>query len=346
MIARRSIVMVLIWMLPTAVWAQEPLSEDAKKRIVEHLQSLMESDPAMLDPIDPVRIEMHVWGNDAITNTIREVPSEKVLYLYGEYGRIGSRDRAFLPSGELSDLVINSDYAINAEAAWRHNRDSIEVGSQKDSRLESIPKLLAIQRDTFRSLLFQGLYTRASQSWKLVDISGDVDGWSAIWALHGADRQMQVRGAGDTPERLRVLSLSFRTQGGDEEQNKWQLGRELKDHQPIPWRTGLYPRDLQAYRDGQPFYRYAVKSLDMIEKQAFEVAVRTPDPKQGHVPVEAVRVVDSRGTHTTEWAREGEAFVEGPSLLNVRRVLVYCGVIVAAVAGVAAAFAVSKRSIR
>lgn len=272
------IAIALIWILSASVRAQEPLSEESKKRIVEHLQSLITGAPSMLDPPGPVRIEMLVWGNDAITNTIREVPSEKVIYLYGEYGRVGSRDRAFLPSGELSDLVINTDFAINAEAAWRHIRDKVEIGSKQDANFDVIPKLITAQRDTLRSMLFQGLYIHPSQVWDYSSIESQGQGWSVIWVRRGDGKQMLTLGTGETQESIRLHSISYREGQRGEPAPEWVLSLELSDHSALPWRTGHFARSKHVYSDGRLLNRIEIKSLDTLDASQFANAIRTPDP--------------------------------------------------------------------
>lgn len=335
--------MVMIWGLPASALAQSPLTEDAKKRIVEHLQSLVTGDPALLDPPDPVRIEMLVWGNDAITNTIREEPSEKVIYLHGEYGRVGSRDRAFLPSGELSDLVINTDYAINAQAAWRHVRDKVEIGSKQDANLDVIPKLITIQRDTLRTMLFQGLYIHPNQVWDYSSIDGDGKGWSVVWVRRGDGKQMLTQGTGETPDDIRLHSISFREGHSGEPIPAWKLSLELSDHAALPWRTVQFARSKHVYSDGRLLNRIEVKSLDILDDPQFAEAIRTPDPHENAVPDEVTAVVDNRGLHVTEWTREDDALVEGPSKIKVGKIIVYISVAAAAIAGTVVAVVIWRR---
>ncbi len=340
------LLVVLSLVLSATAWAQEPLSPESKERIVGHLRSLIGgSDVSRFDPLDPVRIEMLVWGNDAITNKIREVPSEKVIYLYGDHGRIGTRDRAFLPSGELSELVINHDFAINSETTWRHSRDSIEIGDPSGEQRRMIVKLLEIEFYTIRRMLRQGLPISPDKEWKYESIEGTSEAWQSVWHAPDLKLRMRVDGIGTDPEEIRVLSISHAVDAeSDAEGHRWSVAYKLGRHQAIQWRTGQMSWQMEYLQDGRPVNRFEITSLKLIERSEFADAVSTPNPNGVRLPENASSLVDSRGLHTTQWIQDGDRVIKGDSQLNRRRVLVISSVCAAAVGGVAIALLFWRRT--
>ena len=341
----RFTLIIVLGLMPVGVAAQEPLGETAKQIIVEYLGGFLEKgEPARFDPPQPIYFEMSVWGQDAITGKIREVSSEMVIYLHSDYGRIGTRDRAFLPSGELSDLVINHDFAINREANWRHSRDKIEISENSGDQYRMTSNLLEIQRNVFRKLLRQGLYFNLDTDFRFQQIEGSANGWSAYWRLSDLDRELRVDGEGVLPERIVVRSIHYRSLGEDAAAGEWHRSVEFAGHRPIPWRTGQMAQEYRSFDpSGEPINRVEIRSIELLNEEDFANAVQTPDPQAGMVSLDAETVVDSRGIRSTEWTRQEEGFIEGSSQLKFGKLATYVGVAIACVVGVVLALVVVRR---